>query len=207
MLAITFKVASISFIYSITNMIHHSIGLTVNSFSGFFEKAFGSIKSALISIGIINLAVFYSPTVYPFLVCFGFILVDLIFGIASAKKNVRENKITATDEGYLSSRRSWNTVNKFLVTAFTLVLAHTLDIGIIQEYFGESLKLMAVAAGIIASCEFLSWLEHCIDLFPNIKWIQLFRKIVKAKSEKYLDITIDREDYTEVKKATKKKIK
>ena len=45
----------------------------------------------------------------------------------------------------------------------------------------------------IALVEFWSLLESFSDLYPDWKIWKILRKVIKAKGEKYLDISLDKE--------------
>lgn len=178
------------------------IDLAMNWFKRMFENGFTLAATSL--VGLIS---YFTPILFPLIFCITFTLTDLYYGIKSSKKQHKENKDPNKD-GYLVSRKGWNTLHKFCTTVMTLAGVFILDKGIIQGELGlPSPHLVGIFAGLISTCEFLSLLEHWKGLYPDIPWIRLLSKVVKSKSEKYLDITIERDDYTKVKDIIKHKVK
>ena len=63
--------------------------------------------------------------------------------------------------------------------------------------------LVEFFAGAIAGVELWSIIENLSTLYPDGPW-KILNKFIKSKGEKYLDITIDKEDLPKVKQLVKK---
>lgn len=64
-------------------------------------------------------------------------------------------------------------------------------------------NLVEFFAGLIAGVELWSVIENLATLYPDGPW-KLLNKFIRKKGEKYLDITIDREDLPKIRKLVKK---
>ena len=76
---------------------------------------------------------------------------------------------------------------------------------LVDEYIISSIDLHLVEgfAGLVAGVELWSMVENLQTLDPTGPW-KIFSKFIKKKGEKYLDITIDKEDLPKIKKLVKK---
>lgn len=98
------------------------------------------------------------------------------------------------------SRRFWKTLRKFLWCSAIVWFANEIDVEILTSF---NAHLVEFFAGAIAGVELWSILENLTALYPNGPW-KVLKKIIKSKGEKYLDITVDREDLPKIKELVKK---
>lgn len=73
-----------------------------------------------------------------------------------------------------------------------IVGAYTIDTHVITSI---DLHAVEFIAGLICGTEFISWLESMKELHPNCRICKVIEKVlgnvIKAKGEKYLDVSID----------------
>lgn len=98
------------------------------------------------------------------------------------------------------SRRFRRTLKKLCWCCAIVWFANRIDVDILVSF---NAHLVEASAGIIAGVELWSILENLNTLLPNGPW-RVLSKVLRTKGEKYLDITIDKEDYPRVKKLVKK---
>lgn len=66
-----------------------------------------------------------------------------------------------------------------------------------------NMHLVEAFSGIVCGVELWSMIESLQSLDPTGPW-KVFSKFIKSKGEKYLDITIDKDDLPKVEKMIKK---
>lgn len=98
------------------------------------------------------------------------------------------------------SRKFWKTLRKIGWAGAIVWFANAIDVNILISF---NAHLVEFFAGIIAGVELWSILENLSTLYPDGPW-RILNKFLKSKGEKYLDITIDKEDLPKIKKLVKK---
>lgn len=155
----------------------HNVGETtmtlIKSIFASPDRMLGCLCSGIISL--------FAPIYVAILSVFFFIIVDWIYGYKVSRKYKRRK---------IESSKIWKTINKMTEAVMLIVGAHIVD-----EFVVVSLNLHAVEfiAGIICFTEFWSILESLSELHPKGPW-KLFRKVIKAKGEKYLEVDITDKD-------------
>ena len=86
------------------------------------------------------------------------------------------------------------------LTAMAISCAHIMNTYIVVSV---DLHLVELFAGMIGGVELWSIVENLQTLDPSGPW-KIFSKVIKTKGEKYLDITIDKNDLPKIKKLCKK---
>lgn len=97
-------------------------------------------------------------------------------------------------------RRLWRTLKKFGWCTAIIWFANRIETDVFISF---NAHLVEIFAGSIAGVELWSILENLNTLFPNGPW-KVLSKFLRTKGEKYLDITIDKEDLPKIKKLVKK---
>lgn len=109
-------------------------------------------------------------------------------------------KVSISKGEKCETRRFWKTLRK-LGWCFAIVwFANRIDVDIFKSFDAH---LVEASAGLIAGVELWSMLENLNTLYPDGPW-KILSKVIRSKGEKYLDITIDKEDLPKVKKLVKK---
>ena len=121
--------------------------------------------------------------------CF-FILIDTVLG----------TKVSLSNGGKLESRKLRKTINKLGNAILIITCCHLMDVEILTSV---NAHLVEAFSGIVCGVELWSMIESLQSLDPTGPW-KVFSKFIKSKGEKYLDITIDKEDLPKVKKMIKK---
>lgn len=98
------------------------------------------------------------------------------------------------------SRRLWSTIKKLGWSTMIICCAHLMDLYIITSLDAH---LVEFFAGMIGGVELWSMVENLQTLDPTGPW-RIFGKFIRSKGEKYLDITISKEDLPKIKKMVKK---
>lgn len=124
-----------------------------------------------------------------FAVCI-LIAIDAVLGI-TVSHNIGEP---------FQSRKLWSTLKKFGWSAIAISCAHLIDAHIITSF---DAKLVEFFAGMISMVELWSVVENLKTLDPTGPW-KIFGKFIRTKGEKYLDITIDKNDLPQIKHLIKK---
>ena len=119
-----------------------------------------------------------APAVPVILTTFSFIFVDTYYGY---KVSTRYGK-------KLESRKLWKMCNKIKEALTVIVLGLLLDKYILNTY--TDLTMVKVAAGVICSAESISLLESFRALYPRSLLSKILAKVIKSKSEKYLDVDL-----------------
>lgn len=118
------------------------------------------------------------------------ILIDAILG----------TRVSLVNGNGFESRKLWSTIKKFGWTAMAISCAHIMNTYIVVSV---DLHLVELFAGMIGGVELWSIVENLQTLDPSGPW-KIFSKVIKTKGEKYLDITIDKNDLPKIKKLCKK---
>lgn len=109
-------------------------------------------------------------------------------------------KVSRKSNNKCESRRLWKTLRKFGWCGAIVWFANRIDMDILKSFDAH---LVEFFAGAIAGVELWSIIENLSTLYPDGPW-KILNKFIKSKGEKYLDITIDREDLPKVKQLVKK---
>lgn len=163
---------------------------TVNYFKEIISdgpiKFFACIGTTLTSV----LSTFLLPIWVPIIAVGILIIIDMILGI----------RVSLSNGEKVQSRKFWSTIKKLCFSSLMICCGHLVD-----EYIISSIDLHLVEgfAGLVAGVELWSMVENLQTLDPTGPW-KIFSKFIKKKGEKYLDITINKEDLPKIKKLVKK---
>lgn len=149
-------------------------------------KLLTCISTSLASV----LSTFFMPIWIPIISVGVLIIIDMILGI----------RVALSKGDKIESRRAWATIKKLGFSTLMISCGHLVDQYILTSF---SAHLVEGFAGLIAGVELWSMIENLHTLDPTGPW-KLFSKFLKKKGEKYLDITIDKEDLPKIKKLVKK---
>lgn len=133
---------------------------------------------------------YFAPIWSIILVTCFFILIDTVLG----------TKVSLSNGGKLESRKLRKTINKLGNAILIITCCHLMDVEILTSI---NAHLVEAFSGIVCGVELWSMIESLQSLDPTGPW-KVFSKFIKSKGEKYLDITIDKEDLPKVKKLIKK---
>lgn len=133
---------------------------------------------------------YFAPIWSIILVTCFFILIDTVLG----------TKVSLSNGGKLESRKLRKTINKLGNAILIITCCHLMDVEILTSV---NAHLVEAFSGIVCGVELWSMIESLQSLDPTGPW-KVFSKFIKSKGEKYLDITIDKEDLPKVKKMIKK---
>lgn len=158
----------------------------MNLLKNIFDSASHCIPAVIAGITAV-----LAPIALPVMVCFGMIGWDAYLGCRVSKKVGRK----------LESRRIWATVSKALQAAMLILAGSLIDTHIVTSI---DLHLVEAFAGLVAGSELISIAENQCTLNPDHPWWKILSKFVKTKGEKYLNITIEKEDLEKVKKMVRK---
>ena len=133
---------------------------------------------------------YFAPIWSIILVTCFFILIDTVLG----------TKVSLSNGGKLESRKSRKTINKLGNAILIITCCHLMDVEILTSV---NAHLVEAFSGIVCGVELWSMRESLQSLDPTGPW-KVFSKFIKSKGEKYLDITIDKDDLPKVEKMIKK---
>ena len=133
---------------------------------------------------------YFAPIWSIILVTCFFILIDTVLG----------TKVSLSNGGKLESRKLRKTINKLGNAILIITCCHLMDVEILTSV---NAHLVEAFSGIVCGVELWSMIESLQSLDPTGPW-KVFSKFIKSKGEKYLDITIDKEDLPKVEKIIKK---
>ena len=133
---------------------------------------------------------YFAPIWSIILVTCFFILIDTVLG----------TKVSLSNGGKLESRKLRKTINKLGNAILIITCCHLMDVEILTSV---NAHLVEAFSGIVCGVELWSMIESLQSLDPTGPW-KVFSKFIKSKGEKYLDITIDRDDLPKVEKMIKK---
>lgn len=133
---------------------------------------------------------YFAPIWSIILVTCFFILIDTVLG----------TKVSLSNGGKLESRKLRKTINKLGNAILIITCCHLMDVEILTSV---NAHLVEAFSGIVCGVELWSMIESLQSLDPTGPW-KVFSKFIKSKGEKYLDITIDKDDLPKVKKLIKK---
>ena len=133
---------------------------------------------------------YFAPIWSIILVTCFFILIDTVLG----------TKVSLSNGGKLESRKLRKTINKLGNAILIITCCHLMDVEILTSV---NAHLVEAFSGIVCGVELWSMIESLQSLDPTGPW-KVFSKFIKSKGEKYLDITIDKEDLPKVEKIVKK---
>lgn len=163
---------------------------TVNYFKELINdgpiKFFTCVSTTLVSA----ISTFFLPIWIPIVAVGILIIIDMILGI----------RVSLSKNDKIQSRKAWATLKKLYFSSLMISCGHLVDQYILTSF---NAHLVEGFAGLIAGVELWSMIENLHTLDPTGPW-NLFEKFLKKKGEKYLDITIDKEDLPKIKKLVKK---
>ena len=133
---------------------------------------------------------YFAPIWSIILVTCFFILIDTVLG----------TKVSLSNGGKLESRKLRKTINKLGNAILIITCCHLMDVEVLTSVDAH---LVEAFSGIVCGVELWSMIESLQSLDPTGPW-KVFSKFIKSKGEKYLDITIDKEDLPKVEKMIKK---
>lgn len=133
---------------------------------------------------------YFTPIWSIILVTCFFILIDTVLG----------TKVSLSNGGKLESRKLRKTINKLGNATLIITCCHLMDVEILTSV---NAHLVEAFSGIVCGVELWSMIESLQSLDPTGPW-KVFSKFIKSKGEKYLDITIDKDDLPKVEKMIKK---
>ena len=133
---------------------------------------------------------YFAPIWSIILVTCFFILIDTVLG----------TKVSLSNGGKLESRKLRKTINKLGNAILIITCCHLMDVEILTSV---NAHLVEAFSGIVCGVELWSMIESLQSLDPTGPW-KVFSKFIKSKGEKYLDITIDKNDLPKVEKMIKK---
>ena len=163
---------------------------TMNYFKDIAYEGPVKLFTCLVSGAISWLASSFAPLGTVLIILLLLVLVDAFLGC----------KVSLSKGLKCESRRFWKTLRKFCWCGAIVWFADAIDRNILVSFEAH---LVEFFAGIIAGVELWSVLENLTALYPDGPW-KILKKFIKSKGEKYLDITIDREDLPKIKKLVKK---
>ena len=150
----------------------HTMSIFKNMFSS-ADKCVASVITGLLSI--------FAPVWVPITAVGILILLDAIYGYKVSKKYGHPK---------IESHKAWKTIWKTRDAAVAITSASIIDQLVVTSI---NLHAVEIVAGMIALVEFWSLLESFNDLYPKWKIWKILKKVIKAKGEKYLDISLDKE--------------
>lgn len=163
---------------------------SMNYFKELFSDGPAKFISCLITGTFSWVAGSFTPLWTVLFILLLIILVDAYLGGKIAFKNQKK----------FESRRLWKTLRKFGWCGVIIWFANQIDANILASIDAH---LVEFFAGLIAGVELWSVIENLATLYPDGPW-KLLNKFIRKKGEKYLDITIDREDLPKIRKLVKK---
>lgn len=163
---------------------------TVNYFKELINDGPTKFFTCLLTGAVGWCSTFFAPIWSVILVVCLFIFIDAILG----------TKVSMTREGKFESRRLWSTIKKFGNCAMIISCCHLMDTEILKSV---DFHLVEAFSGIVCGVELWSMIENLQAIDPTGPW-RIFSKFIRSKGEKYLDITIDKEDLPKIKKLVKK---
>ena len=150
----------------------HTMSIFKNMFSS-ADKAVASILTGIISI--------FAPIWVPITAVGALILIDAIYGYKVSRK---------CGHAKIESHKAWKTLWKIRDACVAITSASIIDSFVIQSI---NLHAVEIVAGMIALVEFWSLLESFCELYPKWRIWRILKKVIKAKGEKYLDISLDKD--------------
>lgn len=150
----------------------YTMSILRNMFSS-ADRCIASIITGAIS--------FFAPVWVPISAVGFLIVLDAVYGYKVSKKYGHPK---------IESHKAWKTIWKMRDATVIITSASIIDQLIVSSI---NLHAVEVVAGMIALVEFWSLLESFNDLYPSWKIWKVLKKVIKAKGEKYLDISLDKE--------------
>lgn len=164
--------------------------IIMNYFRELFNGGMIKFISCLLT-GLIGWASSYFAPIWSIiLITCLFILIDTVLG----------TKVSLSNGGKLESRKLRKTINKLGNAILIITCCHLMDVEVLTSIDAH---LVEAFSGIVCGVELWSMIESLQSLDPTGPW-KVFSKFIKSKGEKYLDITIDKEDLPKVEKMIKK---
>lgn len=163
---------------------------TVNYFKELVNDGPIKFAACLLSGTMGWLSTFFAPIWTVITVVCAFILIDAILG----------TRVSITRGGKFESRRLWSTLKKFGNCAMIISCCHLMDTEILKSI---DMHLVEAFSGIVCGVELWSMIENLQAIDPTGPW-KIFSKFIRSKGEKYLDITIEKDDLPKIKKLVKK---
>lgn len=164
--------------------------IIMNYFRELFNGGMIKFISCLLT-GLIGwVSSYFAPIWSIILITCLFILIDTVLG----------TKVSLSNGGKLESRKLRKTINKLGNAILIITCCHLMDVEVLTSIDAH---LVEAFSGIVCGVELWSMIESLQSLDPTGPW-KVFSKFIKSKGEKYLDITIDKEDLPKVEKMIKK---
>lgn len=163
---------------------------TVNYFKELVNDGPIKFAACLLSGTMGWLSTFFAPIWTVIIVVWVFILIDAILG----------TRVSITRGGKFESRRLWSTLKKFGNCAMIISCCYLMDTEILKSI---DMHLVEAFSGIVCGVELWSMIENLQAIDPTGPW-KIFSKFIRSKGEKYLDITIEKDDLPKIKKLVKK---
>lgn len=150
----------------------HTMSIFKNMFSS-TDKALASVLTGVISI--------FTPIQVPITAVGALIIIDAIYGYKVSRK---------CGHTKIESHKAWKTLWKTRDACVAITSASIIDSFVISSI---NLHAVEIVAGMIALVEFWSLLESFCELYPKWRIWRILKKVIKAKGEKYLDISLDKD--------------
>lgn len=122
----------------------------------------------------------FAPVKTLLIIVLVFIAIDFITGVWASYHRAKRNK----EAFKFSSEKMWRTVNKLVLALGGVMLAHLLDVYILEMQTGFNVAKMFT--GFICGCEFISYLENAGDVSRHPTF-RKFEKIVKKDMRNQID--------------------
>lgn len=164
--------------------------IIMNYFRELFNGGVVKFMSCLLTGLISWFFSYFAPIWSIILITCLFILIDTVLG----------TKVSLSSGGKLESRKLRKTINKLGNAILIITCCHLMDTEVITSI---NMHLVEAFSGIVCGVELWSMIESLQTLDPTGPW-KIFSKFIKSKGEKYLDITIDKDDLPKVEKIIKK---
>lgn len=176
---------------TIVNIINQASSVaTMNYFKEIFNEGPEKMLTCVMTAVVSSLSTFLLPIWTTVIAVCVLILIDMILG----------TRVSINKGEPFQSRKLGSTLKKFGWSSMAISCAHIMDMYIITSFDAHLVELFA---GMIGGVELWSILENLQTSDPTGPW-KIFSKVLKTKGERYLDITIEKEDLPKIKKLVKK---
>lgn len=132
---------------------------------------------------------YFYPSIVYILVCFMFIIIDNISAFF-CNKRVKHKYPDKVKNAKYSSFKAWRTIKTLGLSMIIILACFILETHIIKQF--SDIKLTAMVSCLICGVTALSILENWATANDNApKWLNVLRKFLVDKTERYFDIDID----------------
>lgn len=153
--------------------------------TGLLSTIGSMITPAKITMGLLTGALaLFAPLKISVICALTFIMVDFLLGFQVYRKCMKQQGAKVTIE----SNKLWKTVLKCRDAILLICGAFILDTHVIPSV---NLHFVEFVAGVICGSEFVSWIENMATLRPNDPIFKILKRVIRNKSEKYLDTKLD----------------